>query len=315
MRRNVHAVELRQLRYFLTLSEELNFGKAAKRLRIAGPSLSQQIKALERDLGLHLFDRDHHSVALTTAASALLPHVRELLENAHELRRLAVRISGSEHLRFGYVNWLPPELGDRLSTVSRLHLDTWVAPSHTQAGRVAAGALDIAVCWVQAEDLERLGLHARLVGADRLYAVAPGNDDSEVLARDTCVLVDEDETSWASWNVYANHLADATGALKVHIADGGITGAAYFDHVRRMRRPVINSPKGQTDRLPPDLIRREVTDPAVYWTWSLIWRRSEQRPAIRAAVDAFAEATNIPPLHAEGVWIPDTDPHRVIPEQ
>jgi hypothetical protein len=99
----------------------------------------------------------------------------------------------------------------------------------------------------------------------------------------------------------------------VHIADGGVTGAAYFEHVRRMRRPVINSPKGQTDRLPPDLVRREVIDPEIYWTWSLIWRRSEQRPAVRAAVDAFAEATNIPPLRAEGVWMPDTDPHRVNP--
>jgi len=306
-------VELRQLRYFLTLSEELNFGKAAKRLRIAGPSLSQQIKALERDLGLPLFDRDHHSVALTMAGSTLLPHVRELIENADELRRLAVRISGGEHLRFGYVNWLPPELGARLSTVSRLHLDTWVAPSHTQAGRVAAGALDIAVCWVQVEDLERLGLHARLVGADRLYAVAPGNDNSAVRAGDTCVLVDEDEISWASWNAYAQQLADATGAFKVHIADGGITGAAYFDHVRRLRRPVINSPKGQADRLPPDLVSREVIDPAIYWTWSLIWRRSEQRPAVRAAVDTFAEATNIRPLLAEGAWVPDTDPHRVNP--
>jgi DNA-binding transcriptional LysR family regulator len=304
------AVELRQLRYFVAVAEELNFGRAAERLLIAGPSLSQQIKVLERDLGVRLFDRDRRSVSLTAAGSALLPHTRALLEQADALQQRARGLSGSEPVRLGYVSWLPADLTTRTSAVAQLHVDAWVAPSHTQAARVADGSLDLAVCWVRTEDLDKHGLHARFLGADRLYAVASGDDSGDVAARDTVVLLDGDTTSWSSWNAYAEQLARDTGARPLRISDSGVTGPAFFQHVRDSRRPVVNSPKGQTAPLPPDLVRRRVVAPEVYWTWSLVWRRSDVRAEVLAVVDALCDGVEDSAIHGSDAWLPVGDPYR-----
>jgi DNA-binding transcriptional LysR family regulator len=303
-------VELRQLRYFVAVAEELNFGRAAVRLRIAGPSLSQQIKALERDLGVRLFDRDRRSVTLTASGEALLPRTRALLEQADELRRSAAGMSATEPVRLGYVSWHPADLVTRASGVAQLHVDAWVMPSHTQASRVADGSVDLAICWVQADDLVDYDLEARLIGADRLFAIAAGADTSPVHAKDTLVLLDADSATWSSWNTYAEEFARDTGARIVRIDDGGITGSAFYDHVRRLRRPVINSPKRTTTPMPPDLVHRPVVDPVPYWTWALVSRRDETRKAVRATIDALTNDLGSLELDADTAWLPAADPFR-----
>nr|WP_093606071.1 LysR family transcriptional regulator [Lentzea waywayandensis] len=303
-------MELRQLRYFLAVAEELHFGRAAARLLIAGPSLSQQIKALERDLGVPLFARDRRTVALTSAGAALVPEVRALLERADELQRHARQLSGSRPVRIGYVNWLPPDLTARTAGVAQLYVDAWVVPSHQQAARVADGSLDLAVCWIRRSEAAQLGLQAQLLGADRLYAVAVGTDTSPVQAKDIAVLVDDDVTSWQSWNDYAEEFARDTGCAVRRIHNGAITGPAFFDHVRVCTTPVLNSPKGQTTPLPPDLVQRPVVDPEVVWTWSLVRREDEERADVIAAADAIVR--NVGDLGLDRVWLPSDDPYRAL---
>ncbi|MBR7837399.1 LysR family transcriptional regulator [Actinospica durhamensis] len=305
-------MELRQLRYFVAVAEELNFGRAADRLHIAGPSLSQQIKALERDLGVRLFDRDRRSVALTAPGEALVADARAVLEQADLLRRHAAGLSGGEPVRLGYVSWRPSDLVERVAGVADLRVDAWVLPSHAQAARVAEHSLDLAICWVQADDLAADGLEAALIGADALYAVSTGMQATPVAAKDTVVLVDADTDSWSSWNLYVSRFARDTGAEIVHIEDGGVTGPAFFEHVRTLRRPVLNSPKGQQDPVPPDLVRRPVVRPEPYWTWSLVARRDETRAAVRSVIKALTDDVGTLGVEGEGAWLPHTDPHHAL---
>jgi hypothetical protein len=124
------------------------------------------------------------------------------------------------------------------------------------------------------------------------------------------VLIDADTVSWKSWNVFAEEFARDTGARVVRIEDGGITGPAFFDHVRRLRRPVINSPKGQTTPVPPDLTQRPVVHPSPFWTWSLVSRQNETRTVVRAALDALSRDAGQLGLDAGTTWLPADDPHR-----
>src|SRR3954470_22013994 len=133
-------MELRQLRYFVAVAEELHYGRAAKRVHISGPALSQQIITLERELGAELFIRDRRSVALTGAGRSLLEDARRILALADDARR-RLRHAAAEKtpLRLGYVSWLPEDITALLAPAASVRIDEWVLPSHAQADRVADG--------------------------------------------------------------------------------------------------------------------------------------------------------------------------------
>ncbi|MBO9327758.1 LysR family transcriptional regulator [Achromobacter xylosoxidans] len=97
-------MEFRQLRYFIAVAEELNIGAAAKRLHISQPPITRQIQALERDLGVPLFQRTHRGVELTAAGVTFLEDARRLLSIADTSRVRSQAASRGEigELRVAY---------------------------------------------------------------------------------------------------------------------------------------------------------------------------------------------------------------------
>jgi DNA-binding transcriptional LysR family regulator len=88
-------LDLRRLRYFLKLADELNYGQAAEMLHIAQPALSRSITALERELGVTLFERSRSGTRLAAAGESLRVEARELLRAAETLQR-RVRVADRE---------------------------------------------------------------------------------------------------------------------------------------------------------------------------------------------------------------------------
>lgn len=146
-------IELRQLRYFVSVAEELHFGRAATRLHMTQPPLSQTIFALEELLGAALFDRNRRGVALTAAGIALLPEARRLLAQAGELPALARRAAFGEtgKLVLAFVSSadysvLPPLMRAYRAAYPQVQITLQEATSDLQLedllnGRVDAGLL------------------------------------------------------------------------------------------------------------------------------------------------------------------------------
>jgi DNA-binding transcriptional LysR family regulator len=143
-------VELRQLRYFVTVAEELHFGRAAERLLIGQPAVSQQIRRLERELKLQLFDRTPRTVRLTTAGEAFLPAARAVLTAEDAARAVASGLTAGHSgvLRLGTITGLGARL-DRIldvfeSQAPGIRLELVAIPVRERLARLADGRLDAA---------------------------------------------------------------------------------------------------------------------------------------------------------------------------
>lgn len=149
-RKTLMSPDLRQLRYFLMVAEEMHFGRAARRLHMTQPPLSQAIQSLEAQLGAALFERSRRSVALTAAGQALLPEAQRLLQLADGLKAIVQRAAAgkSGQLSLGFVSSadysvLPQSLREFRLAYPGVQLELQEVTTDVQVEWLASGKLDI----------------------------------------------------------------------------------------------------------------------------------------------------------------------------
>jgi DNA-binding transcriptional LysR family regulator len=173
-------MELRHLRYFVAVAEELHFGRAAQRLHIAQPPLSRQIKDLERELDADLFERLPRGVQLTAAGRAFLPQARLTLAQAERAKRSAQRAAQGEtgRLRVGFIDAatypgvLPGVLAFFRMHLPLIGLSLFEMDSAEQEEALREGRIDIGILQSPPADAERW-LHVEEVYRDHLIAALP----------------------------------------------------------------------------------------------------------------------------------------------
>ncbi|MGC9535687.1 LysR family transcriptional regulator [Streptomyces sp. UG1] len=185
-------VHVRDLRYFVTVAEELHFTRAAERLYVSQPALSKQVRALERQVGAELFRREARGVVLTEAGAALLPHARRVLDAWSEGVGALAAVRGTLVVGMSTSpgrGGLLPAIRSRFTaahpdSVLRLRQVSWEDPT---AG-LADGAADVAFVWLPLPEADRYGWtvvaeEARLVALPEGHPLAsrPEVDFAELL--------------------------------------------------------------------------------------------------------------------------------------
>ncbi|GAA2598680.1 LysR family transcriptional regulator [Actinomadura fulvescens] len=169
-------MELRQLKYFVAVAEEGGFGRAADRLNIVQSAVSQQIRRLERELGVPLFDRSTRHVNLSGPGERLLPEARAVLAAAHRTRQVAadIRAGADGVLRLGTVHGPGDRIYRTLNRLAalapRLQVRPRRLPLADRLTAVRSGELDAAL--VRALSAAP-GLELLPVWTDRLYVALP----------------------------------------------------------------------------------------------------------------------------------------------
>ena len=171
-------MELRQLRYFLAVSEELHFGRAAARVHISQPPLSQQIRQLEEDLQVRLFHRTSRKVELTEAGRVLVGEARLILQQVEHIIKLAAETNRSTSTRL-IVGCSPPNwsvvvkiLRVIVKRYPKIHIvvKSLVTPQQVEAlhsGRIDVGFVSLPV--------DREGLAVETLLKERLVVAMPTN--------------------------------------------------------------------------------------------------------------------------------------------
>jgi DNA-binding transcriptional LysR family regulator len=173
-------IELRQLRYFVAVAEEMHFGRAAVRLHMTQPPLSQTIQSLEASLGTPLFHRTQRSVSLTPAGLALLPEARRILLQAESLPDIARRAAAGEsgRLSLAFVSTadysiLPPFLREFRERYPQVQIDLREATTDVQLEELIQGRIDVGLLIPPLPDKTKTDLEYAPVLSEPLILAAP----------------------------------------------------------------------------------------------------------------------------------------------
>ncbi|MEO0495243.1 MAG: LysR substrate-binding domain-containing protein [Actinomycetota bacterium] len=168
---------LRRLDAFVAVADELHFGRAAARLHIAQPALSQQIRQLEADLGLSLLERTTRRVTLTADGAEFLPHARQLLVSARGVARAAeeLRVGARGRLRLGFVDsaafeFVPWFLRRFRTAWPDADVELHTLSSDEQARALVDGEIDLGVARTVPV---RPAVDSAVLGQDRLLLAVP----------------------------------------------------------------------------------------------------------------------------------------------
>ncbi|CAM5335322.1 LysR family transcriptional regulator [Streptomyces avidinii] len=171
-------MELRTLRYFVAVAEELHFGRAASRLHMSQPPLSRAVKQLETELGAALFDRSSAGVALTAVGAVLLEEARALLEQADRVRVRVAAAAGAALLTVGILgDSADPRVTRLADAYRRLHPRVEVRVRETDLADptcgLRAGLVDVALT---RGPFDETGLTVRALRADPVGALLRADD-------------------------------------------------------------------------------------------------------------------------------------------
>lgn len=285
-------LDIRLVRYFVTLAESLHFGRAASALHIAQPSLSVGIRNLESYLGVTLFDRSSRRVELTPAGVRFYSAAVPLLVACESARRAA---TGEQRLRLATIldglNTIPLLLRELRDLEPDLPVAMNIAGMPEQLQAVTAGRLDVALGLRSELPAQLEGLLVRrdpvrlLVRADSVHASA--------------LSVAIDSLRDATWVLGSSeHTPDWVEFIRSHLAGSGVdvqdpVGAqaplsAMMDEVAH-KNAVAPWPDS-CPRPGADLVVRDL-DPAPIYEWQLVWqRRRGTEPVIELIREAARRA-------------------------
>ncbi|MER5793319.1 LysR substrate-binding domain-containing protein [Streptomyces sp. NPDC001980] len=291
-------IELRHLRYFLAVAEELHFGRAAQRLNIAQPALSQQIRQLEKIVGVELFRRTSRSVRLTEAGATFQPRARDLLGRLAADLDEAGRVGRGEagRLDVAFITSATAIVSEQLREFSRRRPDVQIKLHDGFTFDVLAalerGTADIGIVR-DAEERDDIALS--LLTTERFVAVIPtehpaaSSDHAEATALATDPLILFPRTAGAqAFDVNTQPLRDA--GIDVQVAQECSNWHTIIMFVAAGLGVTI-APYSVTTLLPAGAQRLELDGPPTASRIFMATRRGDNRPLVQAFIAASESVT------------------------